>query len=70
MEFQFLETEPINEEYNNNYECLTEAHNQMLFYIQDPNNRYEEMDLNPIDSKDVMYGIPNLFTDIQNEIKD
>lgn len=70
MEFKFLETEPFDEAYNNNMECLTEAHNQMLFYIQDPNNRYPEMEMNPISSQDVICGIPPLFYDIENEIRD
>ena len=33
MEYLFTQREPIDEEYNMSLECLTEAHNQMLYYI-------------------------------------
>jgi len=33
MEFLFLESEPIDQDYRTYMECLAEAHNQMLFYI-------------------------------------
>lgn len=49
-------------------ECLTEAHNQMLFYIQDPENRYSIMETNPIHSKDLSHGVPPIFNDILSEI--
>mgnify|MGYP000494606058 CR=1 FL=1 len=33
MEYVFTQQEPLDHEYNMSLECLTEAHNQMLYYI-------------------------------------
>lgn len=68
MEYVFLKQQPLNQDFISYIECLTEAHNQMLFYIQDPKNRYSVMETNPINSKDLMHGVPSLFQEILNEI--
>lgn len=49
-------------------ECLTEAHNQMLFLIQDPRNVYPIMEENPLHSQDVLYGVPSAFKDILQDV--
>ena len=68
MKFKFELEDPVDEEFKMYIECLTEAHNQMLWYIQDPRNRYRIMEENPIHSKDVMHGVPSLFKQLLNEI--
>lgn len=49
-------------------ECLTEAHNQMLYLVQDPRNKYPIMEENPLHSKDVLYGVPTVFKEILNGV--
>ena len=64
MEHVFLQDET-----NIHYlECLTEAHNQMLYQIQDPFNNYDIMKTNPLDNKEAMHGVPKDFGDILLEI--
>lgn len=48
MEYVFTHQEPIDDEFVGYIECLTEAHNQMLFQIQDPANKFKAMEVNPI----------------------
>lgn len=40
----------------------------MLFYIQNPKNKYNAMETNPIGSKDVLHGVPTLYKEILGEI--
>jgi len=42
----------------------------MLYYIQNPRNRYQAMEINPIGSKDVLHGVPTLYKEIMVEITD
>ena len=68
MKYKFEEEQPLDDEFNIYIECLTEAHNQMLYYIQDPRNRYKIMEESPLHSKDLMHGVPQLFKQLLNEI--
>ena len=68
MEFFFMQKEPVDEEFNSYMECLAEAHTQMLFYLQDTNNKFIVMEADPVGSSDVMYGVPGLFKDILDEV--
>ena len=70
MKFKFQEDEPVDKEFNEYFECLSEAHNQLLFRIQDPRNRYQLMQENPLDSKDLMHGVPSIFRELLDEIID
>lgn len=45
-------------------ECLNEAHNQMMFLVQDPRQMFPIMEENPLHSQDVLYGVPMTFKDI------
>jgi len=47
---------------------LEEAHNQMLFLIQNPSNKFPMMEENPIHSQDLLYGVPSAFKDILGDI--
>lgn len=68
LEYIFLKQEPLDEEFVSFVECLNEAHSQMILQIQNPQNRYRIMELNPIFSKDVMYGVPEVYKEILNQI--
>jgi len=59
----------LSEEGNMHYlECLTEAHDQMLYRIQDPLNCYDIMNNNPLESTEAMHGVPKEFGDMLIEI--
>jgi hypothetical protein len=68
MEFKFLHEEPKDEEFISYLECLTEAHNQMLFYVYDPNNNYKEMNYDPLENANMMHGVPDLYREILAEV--
>ena len=48
-------------------QCLNESHDQMLTILYNPNNRYLKMEQNPGHSKDLMYGVPEIFNSIFNQ---
>lgn len=68
MEYVFQKTPPLNEDFLNYIDCLTTAQNEMLELIYDPRNKFVAMEENPIDSKDLMYGVPREFKDIFDEV--
>lgn len=58
-----------NDQQNSQYiECLTDAHDQMLYHIQDPQNVFKAMQSNPIDSKNMTYGVPQEFNQLLNQL--
>ena len=58
----------MNEDFVNYIQCLTAAQNEMLELICDPRKKFIAMEENPIDSKDLMHGIPKDFKNIFDEI--
>lgn len=48
--------------------ALNEAHNQMLEFIQDGRTQMIILEQNPLHSQDAMFGVPQLFQEILNEI--
>ena len=68
MKYKFEEEEPVNDEFIDYMQCLMGAHNELLFKIQDPTNIYQAMESNPINSKDVQYGVPAEFRQILDQI--
>jgi hypothetical protein len=68
MDYVFTKQLPIDEEFVGYLDCLTEAHNQMLIQIQDPNNKFMAMEVNPVQSKDDNHGLPALYNEILNAI--
>ena len=58
----------MNEDFINYIQCLTAAQNEMLELIYDPRKKFIAMEENPIDSKDLMHGIPKDFKNIFDEI--
>lgn len=68
MEFLFQQKQPVNEDFIDYIECLTAAQNEMLELIYDPRNKFIAMEENPMDSKDLMHGVPKEFKNIFDEI--
>jgi hypothetical protein len=68
MEYMFQERHPVNEDFMNYIECLTTTQNEMLELIYDPRNKYIAMQDDPLDSKDLMHGIPVEFKEIFDEV--
>jgi hypothetical protein len=64
MEHIFWKDENIKEY----FECVTEAHNQFLGFVQDPQQSFEAMKMSPLESPDVMHGVPKDFGDMLLEI--
>jgi hypothetical protein len=48
-------------------DCLLVAHNEMLQVIYDPRNRFPIMESNPINSKDILHGVPSIFNELMND---
>ena len=68
MEYLFQQKMPVNEEFLEYIACLTDAQNEMLELIYDPRNKFIAMEENPLDSKDLMHGVPKEFKEIFDEI--
>ena len=68
MEYVFQKMPPVNEDFLTYIDCLTTAQNEMLELIYDPRNKFVAMEENPIDSKDLMHGVPRVFKDIFDEV--
>ena len=47
---------------------MTTTQNEMLQLIYDPRNRYIAMEDDPLDSKDLMHGVPREFKDIFDQV--
>ena len=48
--------------------ALNEAHNQMLELIQDGKSQMIILEQNPIHSQDAMFGVPQQFQEMLNEM--
>jgi hypothetical protein len=69
LEFHFtLRSTLDNKSFKDYMTCLRDAHNQMLYLIQDPRNHFPIMEENPMHSQDVLYGVPSTFKDILAEV--
>lgn len=68
MEYLFQQKEPVNQDFMDYIDCLTAAQNEMLELIYDPRNKFIAMEENPLDSKDLMHGVPKDFKNIFDEI--
>ena len=40
----------------------------MLYHIQDPQNVFKAMQSNPVDSKNITYGVPQEFNQLLNQL--
>lgn len=68
MEFVFQKMPPLDEDFLSYIDCLTTAQNEMLELIYDPRNKFLAMEEDPIDSKDLMYGVPREFKEIFDDV--
>lgn len=68
MEYIFQQKQPQNDDFMNYIQCLTAAQNEMLQLIYDPRNKFVAMEENPLDSKDLMHGVPRIFRSIFDDI--
>lgn len=55
--------------FQNYLTCLKEAHDRFLSYIFQ-GHKFQKMEQNPLHSRDLNYGVPQLFNDILDDMLD